>query len=72
MEENIGGVEVRGGDYPVKSNYVAAVVVLSTIGNAPRIRELLEMARETSEDVLKSQDNKPPSMFEESIEPLFE
>jgi len=56
----------------VKSNYVAAVVVLSTIGNAPRIRELLEMARETSEDVLKSQDNKPPSMFEESIEPLFE
>lgn len=72
VEENIGGVEVRGGDYPVKSSYVAAVVVLSTIGSAPRIRELLDMARETSEDVSKAKESKPPSMFEESIEPLFE
>ncbi len=72
VEENIGGVEVRGGDYPVRSSYVAAVVVLSTIGSAPRIRELLDMARETSEDVSKAKESRPPSMFEESIEPLFE
>ncbi|HZD43414.1 MAG TPA: cell division protein, partial [Methanomicrobiales archaeon] len=31
VEENISGVEVRGGDYPVDSSYIAAVVVLATV-----------------------------------------
>jgi cell division GTPase FtsZ len=71
VEENIAGVEVRGGDYPVASDYVAAVVVLATIGNAPRIKELLEIAKDTKEDVIKSKERKT-SMFDEGIEPLFE
>jgi cell division GTPase FtsZ len=71
VEENIAGVEVRGGDYPVQSEYVAAVVMLATVGNAPRIKELLDIAKETKEDVIKSKEKKS-SMFEESIDPLFE
>jgi tubulin-like protein CetZ len=71
VEENIAGVEVRGGDYPVASEYIAAVVMLATVGNAPRIKELLDIAKETKEDVIKSKEKKT-SMFEESIEPLFE
>jgi cell division GTPase FtsZ len=71
VEENIAGVEVRGGDYPVESAKVAAVVVLATIGDAPRIRELLEIAKETKEDVLKSKERRS-SMFDEGVEPLFE
>jgi len=71
VEENIAGVEVRGGDYPVNSNYVAAVVLLSTIGNAPRIRELTDIARETKEDVARAEDRKPLAI-DEDIEPLFE
>jgi cell division GTPase FtsZ len=71
VEENIAGVEVRGGDYPVNSSYVAAVVVLATIANAPRIRELMDIARTTKEDVAKSQERKPITLDEE-IEPLFE
>ncbi|MCK8517875.1 tubulin/FtsZ family protein [Methanoculleus sp. 7T] len=71
VEENIAGVEVRGGDYPVQSDYVAAVVVLATIGNAPRITELLEIAKSTKEDVLKSKE-KRSNMFDDGIEPLFE
>jgi len=71
VEENIAGVEVRGGDYPVNSEYVAAVVMLATVGNAPRIKELLDIAKETKEDVIKSKEKKS-SMFEEGIEPLFE
>lgn len=71
VEENIAGVEVRGGDYPLNSEYVAAVVMLATVGNAPRIKELLDIAKETKEDVIKSKEKKS-SMFEESIEPLFE
>ncbi|WP_214019994.1 tubulin/FtsZ family protein [Methanoculleus sp.] len=71
VEENIAGVEVRGGDYPVQSDYVAAVVVLATIGNAPRITDLLEIAKSTKEDVLKSKE-KRSTMFDDGIEPLFE
>jgi len=71
VEENIAGVEVRGGDYPVASDYIAAVVVLATIGNAPRITDLLEIAKATKEDVLKSKD-KRSTMFDDGIEPLFE
>ena len=71
VEENIAGVEVRGGDYPVNSNYVAAVIILSTIGSAPRIKELLSIARETKEEVERGQDRKPLTI-DEDIEPLFE
>jgi cell division GTPase FtsZ len=71
VEENIAGVEVRGGDYPVNSNFVAAVVLLSTIGNAPRIRELTNIARETKEDVARAEERKPLTI-DEDIEPLFE
>jgi Cell division GTPase len=72
VEENIAGVEVRGGDYPVNSEYIAAVVMLATVTNAPRIRELLGIARETKEDVIRSSQELKPSMFEEDIERLFE
>ncbi|PKL68173.1 MAG: cell division protein [Methanomicrobiales archaeon HGW-Methanomicrobiales-1] len=71
VEENIAGVEVRGGDYPVNSEYIAVVVMLATVGNAPRIKELLDIAKETKEDVIKSKEKKS-NMFEEGIDPLFE
>ena len=71
VEENIAGVEVRGGDYPVNSEYIAAVVMLATVSNAPRIRDLLEIAKETREDDQRSQERQS-TMFEDDIEPLFE
>jgi len=72
VEENIAGVEVRGGDYPTESSKIAAVVVLATIGEAPRIRELMEIAKETKEDVVKSKERRS-SMFDgDQIDPLFE
>jgi len=50
---------------------IAAVVVLASVGDAPRIRDLLEMAKETKEELAKQ---KPDvrTMFEDGIEPLFE
>ncbi|MDO5847641.1 MAG: tubulin/FtsZ family protein [Methanocorpusculum sp.] len=74
VEENIAGVEVRGGDYPVDSGYVAAVVLLATIGNAPRIRELMDLAKEAKEEVVRSRERAAaPSMFDDSeVDPLFE
>lgn len=72
VEENIAGVEVRGGDYPVESGYVASVVLLATIGNAPRIRELMELAKEAKEEVVRSRERSANTMFEDAIDPLFE
>ncbi|RQD78922.1 MAG: cell division protein [Methanocalculus sp. MSAO_Arc1] len=71
VEENIAGIEVRGGDYPLDSNYIASVVLLASITNAPRISELLEVAKDTKEDVIKSKDRQS-TMFEDAIDPLFE
>jgi cell division GTPase FtsZ len=72
VEENIAGVEVRGGDYPVESNYIAAVVVLATIGEAPRVRELFEIAKETKEDVIRSKEKRASMFDDQDIDPLFE
>ncbi len=72
VEENIAGVEVRGGDYPVDSGYVAAVVLLATIGDAPRIRELMELAKEAKEEVVRSRERSHTTMFEDGVDPLFE
>lgn len=71
VEENIAGVEVRGGDFPAQSRFVAAVVLLASIADAPRVTHLLEIAKETKatserideENVLK---------LDDSMEPLFE
>ncbi|HJK24542.1 MAG TPA: tubulin/FtsZ family protein, partial [Methanocorpusculum sp.] len=65
VEENIAGVEVRGGDYPVDSGYVAAVVLLASIGEAPRIRELMELAKEAKEEVVRSRERSPTGMFDD-------
>ena len=40
-------LEVRGGDFPAQSRYVAAVVLLASIADAPRVTNLLEIAKET-------------------------
>ncbi len=71
VEENIEGEEIRSGDYPIDSNYIAAVVVLATIGEVPRIRALLEMAKETKVELARTRTD-VKTMFEDGIDPLFE
>ena len=72
VEENIAGVEVRGGDYPVDSGYVAAVVLLASNGEAPRIRELMELAKEAKEEVVRYRERSHTVMFDDGIDPLLE
>jgi len=61
LENTISGTEVRGGDYPLpKSNYVGCVVLLAGIGNAPRVKRMLQRARDVqkkiSEEPVKEKD----------------
>ncbi|HWQ66512.1 MAG TPA: tubulin/FtsZ family protein [Methanospirillum sp.] len=71
VEENIAGVEVRGGDYPAQSRHVAAVVLLASIADAPRVTNLLEIAKETKATSERI-DEENVLRLDESIEPLFE
>ncbi|HOT94391.1 MAG TPA: tubulin/FtsZ family protein [Methanoregulaceae archaeon] len=71
IEEQIEGDEIRSGDYPIRSSYVAAIVVLASVSDAPRIRDLLEMAKETKEELARQKPN-GRTMFQDGIEPLFE
>ncbi len=52
LESTIVGTEVRGGDYPLpKSNYVGCVVLLAGIGNAPRVKRMLQRAKAVQEKI---------------------
>ena len=71
VEENIAGVEVRGGDYPANSKFIATVVLLASISNAPRVTHLLEVAKETKETA-QVIDEQNALRIDESIDPLFD
>ena len=50
LEGTISGTEVRGGDYPLRaSGYVGCVVLLAGVTNAPRVKYMLERARDVQE-----------------------
>ncbi|MCS7118521.1 MAG: tubulin/FtsZ family protein [Archaeoglobaceae archaeon] len=75
LEEQIAGVEVRVGDYPTKrTKYVAALVLLANVTDAPRVRELQQFALEAKEEiesVEKERMEKALQLFDEDIEPLI-
>ena len=52
LEGTISGTEVRGGDYPLSgSGYVGCVVLLAGVTNAPRVKFMLERARDVQEKI---------------------
>jgi len=78
LEEATGTMEVRGGDYPVPdSEYLAAVVVLSGVSNAPRIEQLKQIAVETQRSMRDISDETGDDLADISwsgdgnLEPLF-
>ncbi len=75
LEEQIAGVEVRAGDYPTRrTKYVAALVVLANVTDAPRGKELQQLAIEAKEGIEtaeKERIEKTINLFDEDIEPLI-
>lgn len=51
LEENTETMEVRGGDYPVDSNHVSVLTLLSGVTEVPRIKELQQVAIEAQENI---------------------
>ena len=78
LEDETGSMEIRGGDYPMPhATEVAGAVLLSGVADAPRIKELQQVAIEAQDNIeeLKeeSQDNLQELVEDDDdeIEPLF-
>ncbi|MFC7129841.1 tubulin-like protein CetZ3 [Haloferax chudinovii] len=77
LEDETGTMEIRGGDYPMGSNFVAAVVLLSGVYDVPRVKELQAVAIETQRDMLAKRESSAASLDDlistgdDRIEPLF-
>ena len=74
LEDETGSMQVRGGDFPVKSDRIAAIVLLGGIERSNRINQFLERARqavkEQKEEEQKKVDQK--SLFQnDELESLF-
>lgn len=77
VEDVIEGTEVRGGDFPVMdSDYVAATVMLSSISDIPRIKELQQLAVD-AQDRIKDLDEHRRRKFtdlmdtDDALRPLY-
>ncbi|WP_436911197.1 tubulin/FtsZ family protein [Halosimplex marinum] len=77
LEEQTGSMEVRGGDYPVQENNVAASILLSGVHNVPRIKELQQVAIEAQDNIddirQQSEENLEELVEddEDELDPLF-
>ncbi|QLH81508.1 tubulin/FtsZ family protein [Halosimplex pelagicum] len=77
LEEQTGSMEVRGGDYPVRENNVAASILLSGVHNVPRIKELQQVAIEAQDNIddirQQSEENLEELVEddEDELDPLF-
>jgi cell division GTPase FtsZ len=50
LEEETGSLQVRGGDFPLDSDRIAALVLLSGVEASGRVEEFIERAREAYEE----------------------
>ncbi|WP_142856557.1 tubulin/FtsZ family protein [Salinigranum halophilum] len=76
LEEETGTMEIRGGDAPVDSDFVAVAVLLSGVTSVPRIKELqavaIEAQREGFERDAVSADNLASLLdTDEELDALF-
>jgi cell division GTPase FtsZ len=56
LEDETGCLEIRGGDFPIKSKQIAALVLLAGIERSDRIDRFMERARTASEGLAEERD----------------
>jgi len=69
LSEELGTMEVRGGDLPVDSDRLAALVLLGGVERSPRVQEFFERAAAASET--PERDDPTESMTSEKLDDLF-
>jgi cell division GTPase FtsZ len=71
LEEEIGSRQVRGGDFPLESDRIAALVLLGGVERSQRIQDFLDRAREASERAPSQTTNPDKAFKNDELEDLF-
>ncbi|MFB6299639.1 MAG: tubulin/FtsZ family protein [Halobacteriales archaeon] len=71
LEEETGSLEVRGGDYPLDSDRIGALVLLSGLERGDAIEEFLQIANEAKEEAERARPDPAEAFNNEEIEDLF-
>ncbi|MFB6163426.1 MAG: tubulin/FtsZ family protein [Halococcoides sp.] len=71
IEEETGSLDVRGGDFPMDSDRLAAIVVLGGIERSRRVEEFLDRAREASERTDAAPADPAESLQDDRLDDLF-
>ncbi|MFW6017478.1 MAG: tubulin/FtsZ family protein [Halapricum sp.] len=71
LEEETGSFEVRGGDFPLESDRLAALVLLGGVERSSRIDEFLERARQAHEQASEPSPDPSDAFKNEQLDDLF-
>jgi cell division GTPase FtsZ len=74
LQEELDTMEVRGGDFPVDSERIAALVLLSGLEGSPRIREFMtraSAAKKEAEAASKERPDSVDSLMSDDLDGLF-
>ena len=70
VEEETGSLQVRGGDFPLDSDRLGALVLLCGVERSRRVKEFMERAREASANA-EGEGPTTEEMFDENLDDLF-
>ena len=69
IEDETGSLQVRGGDFPLDSDRLAALVLLGGVERSQRVQEFMERAREANEE---AENRDPTEQFDnDELDNLF-
>ena len=71
VENETGSMEVRGGDYPVDSDKIAAIVLLGGVERSTRVQEFLQRASDAQSQVVEEQTDPAATFQNEELDNLF-
>jgi cell division GTPase FtsZ len=71
IEEETGSMQVRGGDFPLDSERIAALVLLGGVERSNRIDEFMERAKEAHESKNDGRGEAKEAFVNEELDDLF-
>ncbi|WP_459885911.1 tubulin/FtsZ family protein [Halostagnicola bangensis] len=71
LEDETGSMQVRGGDFPLQSDRVAALVLLGGVERSDRIDQFMERAREAQKQEDEPEEDPAEQFADDRLENLF-
>jgi len=71
VEEETGSMQVRGGDFPIDSDRIAALVLLGGVERSNRINEFMDRAREAHDAAEEPTEDPSEAFANDDLEDLF-